>query len=107
MNLDFRLFKGASIKFSDPATSADKANDLSKMAGIKKVYNLQTYPMPKPDILWTGNSAQKLADLKKRADADTFSTHKMTQVDKLRAEGITGKGIKIAVVDTGVSNPAS
>jgi hypothetical protein len=27
----------------------------------------------------------------------------MTQVDKLRAEGYTGKGIKIAVIDTGVS----
>lgn len=35
--------------------------------------------------------------------ADTFTPHVMTQVDLLRADGITGKGVKIAVVDTGVS----
>ncbi|KAK7754965.1 hypothetical protein SLS62_003049 [Diatrype stigma] len=33
---------------------------------------------------------------------DTFSPHVITQVDKLRAEGITGKGIRIAIVDSGV-----
>lgn len=34
---------------------------------------------------------------------DTFTPHVMTQVDMLRADGITGKGVKIAVIDTGVS----
>jgi subtilisin family serine protease len=29
----------------------------------------------------------------------------MTQIDKLRANGITGKGAKIAVIDSGVSCP--
>ena len=33
---------------------------------------------------------------------DTFSTHVMTGVDKLHAEGILGKGIKVAVLDTGI-----
>lgn len=33
---------------------------------------------------------------------DVFSPHIITQVDKLRAEGITGKGIRIAIVDSGV-----
>jgi hypothetical protein len=28
----------------------------------------------------------------------------MTQVDRVHAEGITGAGIRIAVVDSGVSN---
>ncbi|KAK2616739.1 hypothetical protein QQS21_000351 [Conoideocrella luteorostrata] len=31
-----------------------------------------------------------------------YPPHVMTQVDKLRAKGITGKGVKIAVVDTGI-----
>lgn len=31
-----------------------------------------------------------------------FAPHRMTQVDKLRAENVTGKGIRIALVDTGV-----
>lgn len=34
---------------------------------------------------------------------NTFSPHVMVQADKLHAKGITGKGIKIAVIDTGVS----
>lgn len=33
----------------------------------------------------------------------TYSPHAMTQVDKLHEKGITGKGVKIAVVDCGVS----
>ncbi|EEB90703.1 hypothetical protein MPER_11053 [Moniliophthora perniciosa FA553] len=33
---------------------------------------------------------------------DTQSTHVMTGVDKLHAQGITGEGIKIGVIDTGV-----
>ncbi|GJN68090.1 hypothetical protein PLICBS_002133 [Purpureocillium lilacinum] len=37
-----------------------------------------------------------------------FSPHVMTQVDKLHAKGITGKGVKVAILDTGVdyTNPA-
>ncbi|CCE32600.1 probable subtilisin-like serine protease [Claviceps purpurea 20.1] len=33
---------------------------------------------------------------------DTFALHLMTQVDRLRAKGITGKGVKIAVIDSGI-----
>ena len=33
---------------------------------------------------------------------DSDSTHKMTGVDKLHAEGIFGKGIKIGIIDSGV-----
>ncbi|CAE6379771.1 unnamed protein product [Rhizoctonia solani] len=36
------------------------------------------------------------------APADVFSTHVMTRVDKLHAEGYFGKGIKIGIIDTGV-----
>jgi subtilisin family serine protease len=36
-------------------------------------------------------------------EADNLSVHIQTQVDKLRAEGYTGKGIKVLIIDTGVS----
>lgn len=35
-------------------------------------------------------------------DADVNSPHKMTEVDRLHALGIKGKGVKIAIMDTGV-----
>ncbi|KAG6089177.1 hypothetical protein E4U30_008419 [Claviceps sp. LM220 group G6] len=37
-----------------------------------------------------------------RLPKDKVAPHIMTQVDKLRAKGITGKGVKIAVIDTGI-----
>lgn len=42
----------------------------------------------------------------RQATADTYSPHVMTQVDRLRNKGFVGKGIKVAVVDTGVSEPS-
>lgn len=42
----------------------------------------------------------------RQATADTFSPHVMTQVDRLRSQGVVGEGIKVAVVDTGVSRPS-
>jgi subtilisin family serine protease len=35
-------------------------------------------------------------------DVDIQSTHEMTQVDKVHALGIKGKGVKIGIIDTGV-----
>lgn len=65
-------------------------------------------PRPNDEIVWTGtpNEAEH-ADLRRRQgvdEKDVFSTHVQTQIDLLRAEGITGKGIKIAVIDTGVGH---
>lgn len=74
---------------------------------VKNFWPVKVYDMPNPRIEWTGNSDQEYATLAKRSAydvaKDTFSPHVMTQVDKLRAEGYTGKGINIAVIDSGVS----
>lgn len=43
----------------------------------------------------------------RQAAMDTFSPHAMTQVDRLRNQGVVGKGIKVAVVDTGVRKSSS
>lgn len=41
-------------------------------------------------------------------EASNYSVHSMTGVDKIHATGVFGKGVKVAVVDTGVdySHPA-
>lgn len=36
-----------------------------------------------------------------QVSADTLSTHLMSHVDRLHAEGVTGAGVKIAVIDSG------
>ncbi len=51
--------------------------------------------------------AANSTNTKRQDNPDTFTYHLATQVDKLRDAGIRGQGIKIAVIDTGVSRPMS
>lgn len=69
---------------------------MEKMPGVTKLWEveatkqpieLQTVPQPDHE----------------RRDNSAPWNHIMTQVDKLHAAGFTGNGIRIALVDTGVS----
>ncbi len=75
------------------------------MPVVKNMWPVKRYSIPEYTVHSTGNSAAAPEVLKKRQATanDTFSTHLMTQVNKFRDAGITGKGIKVAVIDTGVS----
>lgn len=69
-----------------------------------KLYNVPTYTVD-----WvagedaSADNSKGEAAAARQAAADTFSPHVMTQVNQLRDEGVVGEGIKVAVVDTGVS----
>ncbi|TDZ61854.1 Minor extracellular protease vpr [Colletotrichum trifolii] len=103
LNLTYSLFKGASIQFKNVDTADEKAAKLAQLASVKAFYPVKTYGIPKPEVIWTGKQGRDYVDLRRRQEGpDVFSTHVMTQVDKLRADGITGKGIKVAVIDTGI-----
>lgn len=100
---DSSLFKGAAIKFNNLATAETEANNLLSLPSVKKVWPNRVYSLPETEVKWTG--APESSALSKRQDSnatDTFSPHVMTQVDKLRAQGVVGSGIKIGVIDTGV-----
>lgn len=107
MQFDYKLFKGASIQFHDTETAEERADRLASLPSVKQLWPVRLYRIPNPRIEWTGNPDQDYAVSKKRdineTMEDVFSPHVMTQVDKLRANGVTGKGIKVAVIDTGVS----
>ncbi|KFG80029.1 subtilisin-like serine protease PR1C [Metarhizium anisopliae] len=106
MKLDYELFKGVSVQLHDVDKAHEKAAKLADTPAVKAVYPVQLFNMPKPKVEWIAQDGTKAPGglLSSRADdaVDTFSPHVMTQVDKLRAKGITGKGVKIAVVDTGI-----
>lgn len=78
-----------------------------------RVYPVTLIPPPDDKIIWTGTPNPQTPALQKRqrkggkdADApekDVFSTHIQTQIDQLRAKGLTGKGLRVGVIDTGVS----
>lgn len=75
-----------------------------------KVWPIKKYSLPAHTVHWTAGEDAKLEDQgeaaarARQATADLFSPHVMTQVNKLRDEGVDGTGIKVAVIDSGVSN---
>ncbi|KAH9906413.1 subtilisin-like protein [Xylariomycetidae sp. FL2044] len=102
--LDYSLFKGASIQFNDLNTADSEAAKLNSLASVKKVWPNRVYYLPDDEVVWTGSTGGKnqMKNLRRQLGNDTFTPHTMTQVDKLRAEGITGAGVKIAIIDSGV-----
>lgn len=102
-DLRFKLFKGASIQFKDTKNAEESAAKVAEMPKIKRVYPVRRYPVPRHVVRSKGTGVQEMIAKREVSGNDTFSTHLMTQVNKFRDAGITGKGIKIAVIDTGVS----
>ncbi|KAF1948991.1 subtilisin-like protein [Byssothecium circinans] len=108
LKLDYKLFKGASFQLKNVSDVDAAAQQIAGMAAVKKLWPVRRIPLPKDTVHYTGTDrlkAEAVVSKTKRQAAnttDTFSTHVMTQVDQLRAEGVTGKGIKIGVIDTGI-----
>ncbi len=78
------------------------AAKVAAMPSIKQIFPVRRYPVPHHVVHSTGDAVQGTIARRKKDDKDTFETHLMTQVNKFRDAGIKGKGIKIAVIDTGV-----
>ncbi|EGO57967.1 hypothetical protein NEUTE1DRAFT_82047 [Neurospora tetrasperma FGSC 2508] len=95
------LFKGASFQFKDLNKADDLASKIAAMSGVKALYPVRRYSIPEHTVHSTGSAVQEVV-AKRDTGNDTFSPHLMTQVNKFRDSGITGKGIKIAVIDTGI-----
>ncbi|KAJ6446342.1 subtilisin [Purpureocillium lavendulum] len=111
MHLDYKLFKGISVQLHNVKTAKTMAMKIASNPAVKNVWPIEVYPMPKPaglqiikakDMALNQDQHGLVARANKSLGPDTYAPHVMTQVDKLHAKGITGKGIKVAVVDTGV-----
>ncbi|ROV99042.1 hypothetical protein VMCG_06618 [Cytospora schulzeri] len=107
LKLDHKLFKGASIRFHDVDKAQHHAELLASTPHVKKIWPVYLYDIPEHTIHWTAEdatamAAQDVPTARQAPPPDTFSPHVMTQVNRLRDEGIVGQGIKIAVVDSGI-----
>ena len=114
MDLSNSLFKGVSFQLeeSSPTDSVAAVNAITSIPKVRKLWPVRLNELPDDKLLWVANAPVTTPPIRggrKRQDStdkyeeeDTFSPHVMTQVDKLRAEGFTGKGIRIGVVDTGI-----
>ncbi|KIM45535.1 hypothetical protein M413DRAFT_343058 [Hebeloma cylindrosporum] len=87
------LFVGASLTLNTPQDAAKIANT----PGVKAVRPVVRFDQPRPvksHVVVGANDPQ--------VPPDSESTHILTGVDKLHAQGITGAGIKIGIIDTGI-----
>ncbi|CED82778.1 subtilisin-like protease [Phaffia rhodozyma] len=91
------LFVGASI-------NVDDANEaiIKSFPGVINAYRVRKVPRPR---LFQGQN-DVLSGTRRNLDGqpatDSYSTHMMTGVDRLHAEGILGKGVVIAEIDSGI-----
>ncbi|KAJ7130843.1 subtilisin-like protease [Mycena crocata] len=86
------LFVGAALTLAD---TQDVANIL-KTDGVVAIRPIRTYGRPVPV------SAKTVSPDNQAGLPDGESTHVTTGVSKLHAQGITGKGVKIGILDTGI-----
>ncbi|KAL8409759.1 hypothetical protein RB594_008006 [Gaeumannomyces avenae] len=106
MDLRSKVFTGASIVFHDKDRIEETAEKVAALPAVKRIWPVRRYRIPEYKVEWAGNlpDAQSRELLRRQGSAgnDTFSPHVMTQVDQLRNKGVTGKGIKVAVIDSGI-----
>lgn len=111
MEFDFELFQGISIQLHESDTPEQRAAELASLPAVKNIWPVRLWDRPELNTLPHGNSTSPAAATvqgtlhKRQCSNSTLGNgpHVMTQVDRLHAKGITGKGVKIAVIDTGVS----
>ncbi|KAG6036043.1 hypothetical protein E4U41_005821 [Claviceps citrina] len=106
MKLDYDLFHGVSVQLHDVQKAGARVAKLAALPEVKAVFPVVLYDMPNPQVEWVapmdGTLQQANLTFRPGGGKDTYSTHVMTQVDKLRAKGITGKGVRLAIIDTGL-----
>ncbi|KAI1641302.1 peptidase [Biscogniauxia mediterranea] len=103
MDLKYKLFKGASFNLRDDPEPDVTATKIVADARVRSIWPVRKISFPKPNVTVIGNATATIDRLTKRQDEPKpFVPHVMTQVDKLHAEGYTGKGFRIGIVDTGV-----
>ncbi|KAF9980996.1 hypothetical protein BGZ75_007758 [Mortierella antarctica] len=85
---EFNVFNGAALT----VRSGHEGEALAKIPGIKNVWRVTLHKIPKSP-----------KSTKKATDPSVVSVHHMTGVDVLhKKHKLTGKGIKIGIIDTGI-----
>ncbi|KAK5659828.1 hypothetical protein OQA88_13291 [Cercophora sp. LCS_1] len=100
-NMTYTLFQGASFALHNDTAST--TNTITNLASVRSLWPVRSYAKAFDSVFETEPSLNLNHRLKlKRDTAPNPAAHTTTQIDKLHADGYTGKGIRVAVIDTGV-----
>ncbi|KAH6685764.1 serine endopeptidase [Plectosphaerella plurivora] len=101
--LDSSLFKGLSFNVINAAdyNAAVTATTILQVDAVKQVWPVRKIQLP-PDDTRPLVSLRRDQPGNLRAAQVAYGPHVMSQVDLVHEAGFTGKGVKIAVLDTGV-----
>ncbi|KAI1380551.1 peptidase S8/S53 domain-containing protein [Hypoxylon crocopeplum] len=121
LNLSYSLFKGYSFQLKNMSDDdADvAAQKTSEMPNVRKIWPVRVRNIPKVKRVSTGGvgasslptelvgtggiGGSRLKGKKRQQPVDDFWTPNIaSRINKRRAEGYTGAGIRIGIVDTGV-----
>ncbi|KJZ73688.1 hypothetical protein HIM_06806 [Hirsutella minnesotensis 3608] len=103
---DTDIMRGGSFQLQNTTNIQEKVAQIRSIPGMDTIWPVRTYRMPMPQVEWIYQESEQEPHLFSRALGNQtnlpVSSHVMTQVDKLHAKGFTGKGIKVAVIDSGI-----
>jgi subtilisin family serine protease len=111
LDLSFKYFKGSSFELrgstSLSSSGPNSSQFLRQMHAAPRVRNIWPISITRRIVQEGPQKTNAVSTPKQRVKrqdhADrAFSPHVMTQIDKLHAEGITGKRFRVAIVDSGV-----
>jgi subtilisin family serine protease len=109
MDLSFRFFSGISfqIKSSDLTSDQTASGIIAQLKAKTEVASIwpvrsSKLEMPETHLPYDPANATSQHTKRQTQKEDTFSPHVITQIDKLHAEGLTGKGVQVAIIDSGV-----
>ena len=102
VTLQHELFKGASFKLEGSHDNETTVDTIQSMAMVGKIWPVRLYNRPATLISTLEGVKTESTPMRKRGIVDDYAPHVMGGVSKLHAEGYTGDGIYIGVVDTGV-----
>ncbi|EDU51147.1 peptidase [Pyrenophora tritici-repentis Pt-1C-BFP] len=100
------LLQGVTLQFANEAHEKAQLARLSSISSVKNIWSNKIVPPSDSRVTWTGppGSAdiQSNQATKRSSKNEKYSPHVMTQIDKLHAKNITGKDVKIAIIDSGI-----
>jgi len=114
VNMTYALFTGCSFDLEGTTFSGLRSvrGTVGDLSTVKHIWSNEKRTVDNPSAQGTLrkrvnsraalDAHESLHTQRQQAANDTWSTHVMAQVDRLRAQGITGKGVKVGIVDSGV-----